>query len=336
MLFNAYPKYKDKVKDKLINSYRYEFMLNNNVEMFKHTFNTTEDLKIDRFMIDSIEFKLNVFGIVAFFIYNKRLMCEPVNFISDRNDYGFPKDAYVIINNNMGKQITFKNWLENEDVIIMKNNKLGTTDNDIARVSNYLSEIEKSYICNVINSRLAPLVKVNNAKDKKKVEKVIENIYDGKPQTVDMTPNLMDDTDPFEIHNITNVDDSSKIQYLDLAKESILKRFYQENGVNLNSAVKQAQQSIAEINDGSNSAYIYPSNKLKSRTDCIEEFKDKFNISYNVEFSECWKNGWEQLINIDKEGEEDGISSERLDNKSDDNDNNSEQSSNTNDNKSNS
>lgn len=334
MLFNAYPKYKEKIKDKLINSYRYEFMLNNNVEMFKHTFNTTEDLKIDRFMIDSIEFKLNIFGIVAFFIYNKRLMCEPVNFIGEHNDYGLPKDAYVIINNNMGKQITFKDWLENDDIIIMKNNKLGTTDNDIARVSNYLSEIEKSYICNVVNSRLAPLVKVNNAKDKKKVDDLLKNILDGKPQTVDLTPDLINDSDPFEIHNITNVDDSSKIQYLDLAKESILKRYYQENGVNLNSAVKQAQQSIAEITDGSNSAFIYPSNKLKSRTDCIEEFKDKFNISYSVEFSECWKGAWEQLINIDKVGEDDGISSEGLDNKSNSDNNDSKSDSDTNDNKS--
>lgn len=327
MLFNAYPKYKDKLKNELINTYRYEFLMNNNIQMFEHKFNTTEDIKIDRFMIDSIEFKLNIFGIVGFFIYENRLMCEPVYFIGDRNNYGFPRDAYVIINNNMGKQIRFSNWLENQDIIIMKNNKLGTTDNDIARVSNYQSEVEKSYICNIVNSRLAPIIKVNNPKDKKKVEKIIENIYNGKPQTIDLAPALMDDEETMQLHNITNVEDSSKIQYLDLAKESIVKRYYQENGINLNSAVKQAQQSIAEITDGSNSAFIYPSNKLQSRTDCIEEFKEKFNIAYNVEFSTCWKQGWEMLNRtykeLEKEDKTDDLSSERPDNKSESTNDNS-------------
>lgn len=327
MLFNAYPSYKEKLKDKLINSYRYEFIMNSNVQMFDHKFNTTADIKIDRFMIDSIEFKLNIFGIVGFFIYENRLMCEPINFIGDRNNYGLPRDAYVIINNNMGKQIHFSNWLENDDLIIMKNNKLGTTDNDLGRVSNYQSEIEKSYLCNIINSRLSPIIKVNNPKDKKKVEDIIKNIYDGKPQTIDLTPSLMDDEETMQLHNITNVEDSSKIQYLDLAKESITKRYYQENGINLNSSVKQAQQSIAEITDGSNSAFIYPSNKLQARTDCVEEFKEKFNIAYNVEFTTCWLQQWKMLNKSDeeleKEDKDNDLPSKRPTDKSESTDNNS-------------
>lgn len=319
MLINYYPKYKEKTKDLLINSYKFEFLLNNNVEMFDHTFNTTTDLKIDRFLIDSIEFKLNMFGICAFFIFNNRLMCEPCFFIGGHNDYGFPKDCYVIVNNNMAKQITFKDWLDNDEVIIMKNNKLGTTDMDIARVSNNMAEVDKSFLANVLNSRLAPLVRVTNQKDKNKVKKIIEHIREGKPEIIDLDPSLLYEENLIDILNITDVDDSSKIQFLDLASESLSKRYYQNNGVNMNSSVKQAQQSIAEITDGTNASFIYPSNKLKARIDCVEEFKEKFNISYSCKFSTCWKQGWEMLnksIEEKEEGENvhDDVSDQGLDN----------------------
>ena len=308
MLVNYYTKYKEKTKDLLINAHKFEYLFNNNVEMFDHKFNTPEDIKVDRFLIDGIEFKLNMFGICAFFIYENRLMCEPCFFIGEHNVYGFPKDVYVIVNNNMAKQITFKDWIDNEDVIIMKNNKLGTTDMDIARISNNMAEVDKSFIANVLNSRLAPLVRVTNQKDKNKMQEIIKNIRDGKPEIIDLDPSLLYEDNLIDILNITDVNDSSKIQFLDLASESLSKRYYQNNGVNMNSSVKQAQQTVAEITDGTNASFIYPSNKLKARTDCIEEFKDKFNISYSCEFSTCWKQGWEMLNKseeeLKKEGEE--------------------------------
>lgn len=315
MIINQYPKYKEKTKDLIINAHKFEYMLNTNTQMFKHKFNTTSDVKIDRFLIDGIEFKLNMFGVCAFFIYENRLLCEPCFFIGEHNVLGLPKDCYVIVNNRMAKQITFEDWLDNDDVIIMKNNKLGTTDLvELQTVANSMAEVDKSYVSNIINSRLAPLVKVYNEKDKNKIKEIYKHIQEGKLQVVDLDPSLLYDENDIEIVNLTDVNDSSKIQYLDLAKESIAKRYYQENGVNMNSSVKQAQQTVAEINDGSNSAFIYPSNKLEARTDCIDEFKEKFNISYTCEFNTCWKQTWEQLNKsqeeIKEEGEKNDVSDE--------------------------
>lgn len=335
MLVNYYPKYKEKTKDLLVNAHKFEYIFNNNVQMFEHKFNTPEDIKVDRFLIDGIEFKLNMFGICAFFIYDNRLMCEPCFFIGEHNIYGFPKDVYVIVNNNMAKQITFKDWLDNEDVIIMKNNKLGTTDMDIARISNNMAEVDKSFIANVLNSRLAPLVRVTNQKDKNKIKEIIQHIREGKPEIIDLDPSLLYEDNLIDVLNLTDVEDSSKIQYLDLASESLAKRYYQNNGVNMNSSVKQAQQTIAEITDGTNASFIYPSNKLKARTDCIDEFKDKFNISYSCEFSTCWKQGWEMLNKTQEELLKGGVNDEQVHDKGANNEptsNNNDRNNNSNDN----
>lgn len=327
MFYPIYKDLKDKIKDKLINSHSYEFLLNNNIQMFNHKFETTEDIKITRFMIDSIEYKLNVFGVIGFFIYNKYLLCEPIHFIGEPNVLGFPADAYVVIQ-HMGKKIEFKNWLDNDNVIIMKNNKLSTTDNDIERIANVQAELDKSYISNIINSRLAPILQVQNRKDKKVVETAVQNILDGKPQTINLQASLFEDEELLKVIDVTDVNDSSKIQYLSLAKEDVTKRYFAQNGINLNSSVKQAQQSVAEITDGTNSAFVYPSNKYQTRCDCIEEFEDKFNIKYTVDFSECWKQQWdaitmsyeEKLQGGENNGEE-NVDDNRIDNNGEDSSN---------------
>ena len=324
LYLNPYKDIKLKWQNLINDAHRYEDLLNINTQMFDHKFNTTEDIEINRFMIDSIEFKLNIFGYVAFFIYNKKLLCEPCFFIGPHNDYALPSDIKVVIRNQYGKTLTFKDWINNDKVIVMKNNKLASTDNNRERLANLLVEVDKSYKCNIENSRLSPILKYTSPVNKKEVEKVLDNIKDGKPQSLQLQVNEEDDEQSLEVVNITNVDDSSKIQFLDLAKESLWKRYFQENGINMNSSVKKAQQSISEIQDGSNSAYIYPTNKLQARCDCIDEFREKFNISYSCEFSTCWKQGYEyiqqplQEIN-DKGGEENGTDGKGPNNEPDSN-----------------
>lgn len=333
--FNFYQNKKSKDKDFLLNKYHQEFLHNTNIEMFTHSFESTEDIKFNRFMIDSIEYKLSRFGVVGFFIFENNLMCEPIFFTGEPNLLGIGEDCYCTIARK-GRKFEFKKWIDNENIIIMKNNKLATTDNDIDRIANVQAELDKSYLCNIVNSRLAPLLEVSNTSVKKQIQNVIENIKDGKPQTISSIPNLIDNEEIVKILNITDVNDSSKIQYLSLAKEDVTKKFYQSNGINLNSSIKQAQQSVAEITDGSQSAFVYPINKLKARTDCIIEFEEKFNIKYTVTFSECWKQGYEMLtqdVNKLMGGENNAMESVGPDNNSDDNNNDKQSDENNNDNR---
>ena len=79
-----------------------------------------------------------------------------------------------------------------KEIAVGFNNPLHTPEFEIFRYAEVFTEIDKSILVNIKNTRISPLQKVRDSKEASQFQKAFENIYDGKPNTITL------DRDVFE------------------------------------------------------------------------------------------------------------------------------------------
>lgn len=196
-----------------------------------------------------------------------------------------------------GKKYTFENWANNDNIIVVFNTPHRTPSLFVERLAYKLSEIDKSEDNNVRFSRLHPFPVARNATEKQRIDEAINSIDTGKHETVltdfKMTDMLDGDNEPIKICNLTNVNDSDKIQYLSHFYDNVLSRFFFFAGVGLSDNGKQAQISKDELNRNDAAGFLLPMSWYKARKQAFE----KAGLSFD--FSDIWKTRYNIIMKQD-------------------------------------
>ena len=282
---NPYRKMKEKFKQAFDDN-MYQTMANNAfLSMFEY------DEKVFRpELFDTI---LHDMGCCALIATNTAdhtpVFCNLVG--GERYADGFFKDAVCF--DLTGKEYQFKNWRENEKILVFFNNLTYTPDNFIQKYAYMLTEIDKSIIANVVYSRLKPVPIAKDQQDKNKIDAIINDLEGGKLKTVIQdfkVSDIVDDNRPaVEVMNLTDVESSKFIQYLQHLHDSMISRLFFCMGLSISDSGKQAQLSIEELNKSKSAALSLLNGWHTMRYRGFEDAKKKTGEEWHFDFSDIWR-----------------------------------------------
>ena len=220
--------------------------------------------------------------------------------IDNKLHFGLANFSEVNPNDCIGKNVTvivegvgsfyFENWKENDKVAIIRLSDFAEPDFNIFRFGYMLSEIDTSIICNVINTRLTNLYKAIDEKSKCKIEEALKKSYTGDFSVL-VDEYLVNDEigTKYDTVNLNKEDKIANIQYLSVTRSYIMNTFLSLYGMYAVGGEKIAQQTVAEINQGTNASWILPKTRLACIRKDLDELNRKFGVNWKIDFSECWK-----------------------------------------------
>ena len=283
-----YRKYKPKVRQASDDNMYYNMGYNVLLSIFEY------DEKIYRpELFDSI---LHDTGSVAL-IKTKVADYTPALFadVGDLMPDGMLKDCICF--DLSGKEYDFNNWRENPDVLVFFNNFTYTTDNFLSKYAYLLTNVDASIDANVLYSRLQPVPVVTDAKTKNQVDTIINDLMNGKVSTVIADSKIREllgtDRPPIEVFNLTSVENSKYIQYLQHLHDSLISRLFFHMGLSISDNGKQAQISIEELNKNKSASLSILYGWYEMRKRGFDKAKEKTGVDFSFKFSEIWKSEWE-------------------------------------------
>lgn len=194
----------------------------------------------------------------------------------------------------------------NKDICVAINNYTRTPDFDIVKYSTILSEIDTSEKINVLFSRMSRIPKVADEKERIAIINSIKAIQEGKVDAV-VSKNIMQDlingNSNTEFLDLVDVKDIDKLQYLNQYYDNIFKRFCTEYGISYRTTSKLAQQTESEARGNDVLSMTYPLVKLKCRQRFCDEVNAMYGLNISCNFSECWSENYDSLINYNKNEE---------------------------------
>lgn len=209
----------------------------------------------------------------------------------DRYPDGFFKDA--VCYDLVDKEYKFSNWLENENIFVFFNNLLYTPDNFIDKYVYMLSELDTSITCNVVFSRLKPIPVAKDKETLNRINVIIKDLLVGKFGTVlqdfDISDLVSGNGKSLDVLNMTNVEDSKYIQYLQHLHDSLISRLYFMMGLSISDNGKQAQISIDELNKSKSASLSIINSWYIARKNGFEQIKKKTGKELEFDFSDLWK-----------------------------------------------
>lgn len=248
-----------------------------------------------------LEKYLNMSGSVGFGKINNELVCAIASPSGDVDAYG------------IGTELQFSTPIGDyhgyigKDCVIGYNNATRTPEFNILRFADMFAEIERSMATNVLYSRYMPIPIAKDDKQKAMIDNALDSLEMGKPRTI-LSRNILDDivngnsTDGLVL-NLTDVNNSNKLQYLSGFYEDNEKRLYNIYGHNIAGGEKRAQQSIEEISDNDSVSFIVPLAKLHARERMCEDLNRVFGLNVSVHFSELWAREFEKYLRDSSEEE---------------------------------
>lgn len=223
----------------------------------------------------------------------------------DRYPDGFFKN--VICYDLTGKQYNFKNWQTNENVFVFFNNLLGSADNFIDKYAYMLSELDTSITANVLFSRLKPIPIAKDKVTLNRINNVINDLLNGKLKTILQDFAISDLVEGngggIDVVNLTHVEDSKYIQFLQNLHDSIISRLYFMMGLSISDNGKQAQISIDELNKSKSASLSIIYSYYKARKVGFEQVKNKTGVELNFDFNKLWKSEVEMQVETEENDE---------------------------------
>jgi len=237
---------------------------------------------------------------------------------------GFFKDA--ICYDMTGKEYKFSDWMNNEKILVFFNNLTYTQDIFIDKYSYMLSEIDTSILSNVIFSRLKPIPVAKDKKTKSQVDVILNDLLVGKMKTIlqefDIS-DLVENGSAIDVVNLTDVESSKYIQYLQHLHDSIISRLYFTMGLSISDNGKQAQISIDELNKSKSASLSIIQSWFEMRKRGFDKAKEKTGEEWMFDFSDLWKSEIEQQeqnpddVELVEEEKQDEVATPQQEEKSD-------------------
>jgi len=230
-------------------------------------------------------------GKCAFWYNGKNnLIVTRCDFVGEPNEYGEGRD--VICTTLNGKTKTFKDWINNDDVVIMFNNKLKSRDINVSRHSYIMAQIDKAFIFALIYSRLLPIPVCDDDKQIAQITEVIKKVINGEMSVVTYK-NILSEINGEKGLTTLDLTDANKVNLLTVYNQvahELNNRFFAKYGQPLNNGNgKKAQMQSDEVNGELTNSLILPLSRFECRLKAITELNEKFNLNASVDFGECWK-----------------------------------------------
>lgn len=221
---------------------------------------------------------------------------------------GFPAGSLIVTTCSLGTElnpygrgaeviaVTKNGWEFRADrysdkIAVGFNNLSELPCQDIKSDAEILAEVDKSIKFLVFWTRLAPIIRVCDEKERAEVMSAFKNIKEGYPVTITSKKILKELglEDNFTVEDLTRPDFADKIQHTARLREDILRWHYTRYGQTIQGDTKLAQQSVDEVNGTVSSSLILPLNMLKARRAFIDEVNRKFNTNIEVELAGSWR-----------------------------------------------
>lgn len=199
----------------------------------------------------------------------------------------------------------------NIDIAYGINNKTATPDTLLYWLSHMLAENDRSMELVSIYARLLPIPKVRDEKDKQMFDELIGKLIDGDPKAFASRNALADalGEDGTDILNITDPEQTDKLQYLSRFADDIIKRFYNFYGQPLQTQNKAAQSISDELHGMDSVSFILPLQMLQCRQALADNINNIFGLEVSVRFSQPWEIEYRKYVSndTDQDGQPDAI-----------------------------
>ena len=241
-----------------------------------------------------LEMYLNFNGTVGWTKVNNELVILEGGRSGQVKLYGLGEEYLGTNNDPEIGTVKFKVGVEG---IVGYNNSTMSPDFDFQFIPYILTEIEKSLLFNIRYARLAPVFEASDSKDKDAIEKLLNDIDDGKMVNV-ISENILQELEGggTKTFNLTDVKEIDKLQYLLKAYEDIMRIYHTKYGLSDHGSSKLAQQTVDEVNGSTSSSFTLALNMLYYRRKMIEEVNAMFNTNISVKFSPAWELEYSKFI----------------------------------------
>ena len=227
----------------------------------------SDDITIPR----NLEAYLRLYGSIGYSPTMKKFVCGYVNMTLDDNGEPIEYLCWNLATNKRSYNLKI-----GTEVILCWNNSLHVSDLPIVNwYCDMMKESDISMKCQIINSRLIPIVAATDDRIKKQVEEMYKDIRAGLPCVI--TTDMLQDLKTVEVMDNTALD---KMQYLVSFYESLNKRLYGEFGLEVDTKDKRAQVNNEELHGEKDLTTLNYLSYYMERKAFIEQLAD---IGLNVE-----------------------------------------------------
>ena len=205
---------------------------------------------------------------------------------------------------------------EGESCIVIHNNSLYTSDMPIiCYFTDMFTEMFTSLKTNIIYSRLKPVFKVSDDKERAAVLEAFTKIKDDSEPIQITSSNVLAEalaeaganpTDTIKVLDITDVKNADKLQYIVKCIDDAFRWFFSMIGQAIQGNGKLAQQTVDEVQGTTSMSFILPNDRLKMRRKGWEKANKLFGTNVSVDFSDAWKTEsikYKKEADIDENGE---------------------------------
>ena len=205
---------------------------------------------------------------------------------------------------------------EGESCVVIHNNSLYTSDMPIiCYFTDMFTEMLTSLKTNIIYSRLKPVFKVSDEKERAAVLEAFTKIKDDSEPIQITSSNVLAEalaeaganpTDTIKVLDITDVKNADKLQYIVKCIDDAFRWFFSMIGQAIQGNGKLAQQTVDEVQGTTSMSFILPNDRLKMRRKGWDKVNKLFGTSVTVDFSDAWKTEsikYKKEADIDENGE---------------------------------
>ena len=205
---------------------------------------------------------------------------------------------------------------EGESCVVIHNNSLYTSDMAIiCYFTDMFTEMFTSLKTNIIYSRLKPVFKVSDEKERAAVLEAFTKIKDDSEPIQITSSNVLAEalaeaganpTDTIKVLDITDVKNADKLQYIVKCIDDAFRWFFSMIGQAIQGNGKLAQQTVDEVQGTTSMSFILPNDRLKMRRKGWDKVNKLFGTNVTVDFSDAWKTEsikYKKEADIDENGE---------------------------------
>lgn len=186
----------------------------------------------------------------------------------------------------------------NEDCFVCYNNIDRMPDLDMVRYADAFSQVDKAIMANVRWTILAPILCANDSKITASVNKLIDDILDGKLKCItskDVLDSLSGgNSNGFFSVDITHPERIKNVQYQSELYDVLFRRFFNKYGMNIQNTAKHAQTSVDEVHGLDSVSWIYILDMLNQRQRFCAEINKVYNDGWSVQFSDIWQKEYDK------------------------------------------
>lgn len=194
-------------------------------------------------------------------------------------------NEYGIGTNYVGSSCSesYKFKINEGGVVGLNNSIMFSRINMLERYSGLLASIEESIGVGVVNSRIIPMLKAHDDKDREQILSLSKQIRNGELVCIssDQASIFDENSGNLEVMDITDTNSIAKLQHYSRLYDDTLKRFWIESGIEITSKDKSAQVTTEELNSFASYSRI----TIEDMLECRQQMCDDFNKLYGGEWS---------------------------------------------------